>query len=126
MLSPSRRARLHPSPADVPSRSSQSADNPGMRPLLAPPPSRPVEPLSTAPTFSVVVACFDVAHVVRDAIDSLLGQTLAPHEVVVVDDGSSDDIVAVLRDYGDRIVFVQHPQNRGAAAAMNTGAPAAT
>jgi glycosyltransferase involved in cell wall biosynthesis len=42
-------------------------------------------------------------------------------QVVVVDDGSSDDLLGVLRPYGDRVICIRHPNNCGPARARNTG-----
>lgn len=69
---------------------------------------------------SVVIPTFNCSHLLPGAIDSALAQTHAPLEVVVVDDGSTDDTARVARTYGDRIRYV-HQQNQGTAAARNTG-----
>ncbi|MGH9224460.1 MAG: glycosyltransferase family 2 protein [Acidimicrobiales bacterium] len=53
-------------------------------------------------------------------MESVLSQTLAPHEVVVVDDGSTDETPQVLAGFGSRIVVVRQP-NRGVSAARNAG-----
>jgi glycosyltransferase involved in cell wall biosynthesis len=72
------------------------------------------------PAASVVIATFDHARYVGAAIESALAQTLPGVEVVVVDDGSTDDTASVLARYGDRIRVVRQP-NRGLAAARNAG-----
>lgn len=70
------------------------------------------------PLVSVIVPTFNCAAYVRAAIDSILRQDYRPIEVVVVDDGSTDDTLAVLSTFGDRIrVFRQ--ANAGPAAARN-------
>lgn len=51
----------------------------------------------------VLIPCYNHARYVGEAVDSVLAQTRPPDEIVVVDDGSDDDSVAVLRGYGDRI-----------------------
>jgi glycosyltransferase involved in cell wall biosynthesis len=72
----------------------------------------------TQPLVSVIVPTYNCAAYVRSAIDSVLAQSYAPIEVVVVDDGSTDDTLAVLSEFGDRIrVFSQ--ANAGPAAARN-------
>ena len=76
------------------------------------------------PTFSVLIAAYQVADCIGEAIDSALGQTLAPLEVVVCDDGSTDDLQQVLAGYGDRIVVVRQ-ENGGEASAKNAAARAA-
>jgi glycosyltransferase involved in cell wall biosynthesis len=75
---------------------------------------------TSAPLVSVVIATYDRAHTLREAIDSALGQRYPNLEVIVVDDGSRDGTQEVLREYGDRIVA--HRQvNAGYAAARNAG-----
>src|SRR5215510_13181409 len=67
---------------------------------------------------SVVIATYNRSRQVREAIDSVLAQTLPVREVIVVDDGSKDDTRAQLLAYGDRIrPFFQ--TNGGASAARN-------
>jgi glycosyltransferase involved in cell wall biosynthesis len=69
---------------------------------------------------SLVIATFNHGRLLPEALDSAIGQTLEGVEIVVVDDGSTDDTPAVLARYGDRIRVV-HQSNRGLAAARNTG-----
>jgi glycosyltransferase involved in cell wall biosynthesis len=77
--------------------------------------------VSGRPTVSVVIPTYESGRFVAEAIDSVLAQDEAAHEVVVVDDGSTDDTPQVVEGYGDRIVAVRHEVNRGVAAARNTG-----
>jgi glycosyltransferase involved in cell wall biosynthesis len=74
----------------------------------------------SGPVVSVIIPTFNRAGVVTRAIDSALGQTYRPVEVVVVDDGSTDETPQVLRSYGDAIVPVVR-DNAGPAAARNRG-----
>ena len=69
--------------------------------------------------FSVLIPVFNGASVVGHAIDSALSQTVAPHEIIVFDDGSTDDTASVLAAYGSRVrVFAG--SNQGVAAARNS------
>jgi glycosyltransferase involved in cell wall biosynthesis len=77
------------------------------------------------PSFSVIVAAYDVAPYVGEALDSALAQVPPPHEIVVVDDGSTDDLDRALAPYRDRITFVRQ-ENRGESGAKNTAARAAS
>lgn len=74
----------------------------------------------TRPTVSVVIPTYNYARYVGDAIDSVLAQTVPPLEVVVIDDGSTDDTPTVLAKYGDRIRAIRQ-ENQGLSAARNAG-----
>ena len=73
---------------------------------------------------SLVIATFNHARFLGDALDSAVAQTLRDVETIVVDDGSTDDTPAVLARYGGRIRVIRQP-NRGLAAARNAGLAAA-
>jgi len=75
-------------------------------------------------TVSVVIPTYNYGRYIAEAIDSALAQTYAPLEIIVVDDGSTDDTRAVLAPYGDKIRTICQ-QNAGVAAARNTGIAAA-
>lgn len=81
----------------------------------------------TAPLFSVILPVYNRAHGVTAALDSALTQTVTDLEVVLVDDGSTDDLHAVLEGYKSdpRLRVLTHPERRGAAAARNTAIAAA-
>jgi glycosyltransferase involved in cell wall biosynthesis len=70
------------------------------------------------PLVSVVVPTYNCGKYVAEALESALSQDHPSFEVVVVDDGSSDDTLQVLARFGDRIRVFQGP-NRGPAAARN-------
>lgn len=73
-------------------------------------------------TVSVVIPVFNRAHIVRDAIASVLSQTHQDFELLVVDDGSTDDTFRVVKGFSDsRIRCFRHGQNRGISAARNYG-----
>lgn len=69
---------------------------------------------------SVLIPTYNRAAFVTQAIDSVLDQDFRDREIVVVDDGSTDDTPRLLAAYGDRIRYVR-TENRGVAAARNTG-----
>jgi glycosyltransferase involved in cell wall biosynthesis len=74
---------------------------------------------------SVIVPAFNAGAYISETIDSALRQTHRDLEVVVVDDGSTDDTSERLRAFGDRISVYRQP-NRGVAAARNHGASVAS
>jgi len=76
----------------------------------------------SAPVVSVVIPAFNRADVIGRSVDSVLAQTYQDFEIIVVDDGGSDNLARALGGVGDdRLRTVAHGQNRGAAAARNTG-----
>lgn len=74
-----------------------------------------------APEVSVLVCVHNGEKHLRAAIDSVLAQTYAGFELIVVDDGSTDGSAAVLGCYRDGRLHVLQQENRGAAAALNSG-----
>lgn len=68
---------------------------------------------------STVITTYNHTPFLADAIESALGQTVRPAEVIVVDDGSTDDPSAVVSRYPD-VQLIRQP-NQGLAAARNTG-----
>jgi glycosyltransferase involved in cell wall biosynthesis len=69
---------------------------------------------------SVVIPSYNSAALVTDAVDSALAQTVAPAEVIIVDDGSTDDTRDRLRRFRAPVRYV-HQENQGVAAARNRG-----
>lgn len=76
------------------------------------------------PLVSVIIPTFNRGWVVREAIDSVLIQDYLNFELIVVDDGSTDDTDAILVTYGNRLEVIKQP-NRGVSAARNRGIAAA-
>jgi glycosyltransferase involved in cell wall biosynthesis len=93
--------------------------------ILAPSPRARVEPLPVPPTFSIVVPAYQAADTIARSVRSALAQTHRPHEIVVVDDGSTDDLAAVLAQFTGLLTVVRKP-NGGGASALNEGLEAAS
>jgi len=93
--------------------------------ILAPPPPEGLRPLQAPPSFSIVIPAYQAAATIAGAVRSALDQSLPAHEVIVVDDGSTDDLAGALRPFGDRIEVVRK-ENGGAASARNVGAKEAS
>ncbi|MGQ9653037.1 MAG: glycosyltransferase family 2 protein [Thermodesulfobacteriota bacterium] len=76
--------------------------------------------MSRDPLASIVITSYNYGRYLRECIDSALSQTYPNTEVIVVDDGSTDDSPNVILSYGDRITAVLK-ENGGQASALNTG-----
>ena len=76
--------------------------------------------MASSPLVSIVIDNYNYARFLPVAIDSALGQSYGHKEIVVVDDGSTDDSAEVIASYGDRVVPVLR-DNGGQAAAFNAG-----
>jgi glycosyltransferase involved in cell wall biosynthesis len=74
---------------------------------------------------SVIIPAYKAAGTIRRAVDSVLRQTYPATEIIVIDDGSPDDIAGSLNSYGSRITLIRQ-KNQGAAAARNAGIDCAT
>jgi glycosyltransferase involved in cell wall biosynthesis len=80
--------------------------------------------VSPQPVVSVVIPAYNQAAYLRGAIDSVLAQDEVRLELIVVNDGSTDDTAAVLQSYNARLTAISQP-NQGAANALNRGIRAA-
>jgi glycosyltransferase involved in cell wall biosynthesis len=94
-------------------------------PVVAPPAAAGVRPLEQAPAFSIVITAYEAAATIAAAVRSSLGQTHPAHEVIVVDDGSKDDLTSALAPFEGQISVVRK-QNGGGASARNAGVAAAS
>lgn len=76
------------------------------------------------PSVSVVIPTYNRAHLLERALGSVLGQTLAADEIIIVDDGSTDNTVSTLKSMHPEVRLIQQ-DNLGVSAARNTGISAA-
>jgi glycosyltransferase involved in cell wall biosynthesis len=67
---------------------------------------------------SVIIPTYNRASLVVEAIESVFRQTALPREIIVIDDGSTDDTARVLKPFEDRIMFARQ-ENQGVGAARN-------
>ncbi len=75
-----------------------------------------------APKVSVVLPTYNRASLLKRAIKSILNQTYQDFEMIIVDDGSTDNTENVVKGFGNEgIRYISHDNNRGAGAARNTG-----
>jgi glycosyltransferase involved in cell wall biosynthesis len=83
-----------------------------------------MQPGKSTPVVSVILPTYNRGWIVKEAIDSVLDQDYDHYELIVVDDGSTDDTPRLLSSYGDRLRVIRKA-NRGVSAARNTGIRAA-
>lgn len=77
------------------------------------------------PKVSVVIPTYNHGHFLGESIQSVLDQTLEDWELIVVDDGSTDNTSEVVDSFNDHRIRYVYQHNRGVAAALNTGIRAA-
>jgi len=73
---------------------------------------------------SVIIPSYNAAPVICRAIDSVLAQTYSDYEIIVVDDGSTDNTAEIIKKYGDKVRYL-YQNSAGAGVARNTGIAAA-
>lgn len=78
------------------------------------------------PKVSVIIPSYNRASYLKRAIESVLKQELPAHELIVVDDGSTDETADLLSSYKGQITVIRHERNRGVSAARNSGLAVAT
>src|SRR5271156_951931 len=76
--------------------------------------------METFPLVTAIIATYNRGYIVCEAIESILQQTYGKVELIVVDDGSTDNTQDKLREYGERIRVI-YQRNSGPAAAWNSG-----
>jgi len=74
----------------------------------------------TSPRVSVVIPTYNRAHFLAEAIESVLAQTFRDWEMIVVDDGSTDDTPRVVERYGGQLTYLRQP-HLGTSAGRNAG-----
>jgi len=74
----------------------------------------------TTPKVSVIIPTFNRANYITQCIDSVFNQTFQDFEIIVTDDGSTDDTKEVLKPYFDKIKYI-YKENGGCASARNCG-----
>ena len=59
-----------------------------------------------SPGISLIIPAYNASRYLREAIDSALNQTVKPRQIILVDDGSTDDTLDIARRYGDTLTIV--------------------
>ncbi len=78
------------------------------------------------PLISIVIPLFNKGFIISETLNSVLAQTFTNFEVVIVNDGSTDNGVEIVSQFLDNRIKIFHQQNKGAAAARNLGIGKAT
>jgi glycosyltransferase involved in cell wall biosynthesis len=81
--------------------------------------------LMSTPRISVVIPTYNRGYIVGEAIQSVLRQTAPADEIIVVDDGSTDNTSEILERFGDKLIVIRQ-SNKGVGAARNTAIEFAT
>ena len=77
---------------------------------------------SARPAVSIVLPTYNRGYCIRRSVDSILNQTFRDFELIVVDDGSTDDTKSIMESYADpRIVYIHNVGNRGQTPRLNQG-----
>ncbi|QEG42495.1 putative glycosyltransferase EpsJ [Roseimaritima ulvae] len=69
---------------------------------------------------SVIIPCFNASRFLRETLESVLAQTVPPFEVILIDDGSTDDSVQIAESFGHRLKIIRQA-NQGESVARNVG-----
>lgn len=80
--------------------------------------------MTKTPYVSIIIPTYNRAHIIGETIQSIIDQTYPAWELIIVDDGSSDNTESVIKQFGDsRIIYQQRPadRDRGGNAARNWG-----
>lgn len=76
--------------------------------------------MSTKPLISVIMSVYNEQTYIRDAINSILKQTLSDFELIIIDDCSTDDTIKIINDIKDeRIILIQNEENEGLTKNLN-------
>ena len=69
---------------------------------------------------SVVIPCYNAEAFIKDAVESVLNQSVKPYEIIIINDGSTDNTVKILESYKDNIKIINQ-ENKGDCSARNRG-----
>ena len=76
---------------------------------------------STTCAVSVIIPTYNNASYIEETIESVLNQSLRPEQIIVVDDGSTDNTREVVNNFNDRRIRYIYQKNQGVSVARNTG-----
>jgi len=68
---------------------------------------------------SIYIPAFNAENTIRECLNSVLGQSLKPEEILVINDGSTDNTGKILMEFKDKISVINNPMNLGVSESMN-------
>lgn len=74
-----------------------------------------------SPQITVLMPAYNAGKYIREAITSVLEQSFADFELLIVNDGSTDDTADIIDSFNDERIVVLSQENKGVAAALNNG-----
>src|SRR5687768_2011753 len=78
------------------------------------------------PQVSVIIPAYNAGKHLAETVQSVLAQTYSGFEIIISDDGSTDNTSGIAQSFGDPKIRYSYQQNSGVSAARNNGAKAAT
>ncbi|WP_459210606.1 glycosyltransferase family 2 protein [Aquimarina rhabdastrellae] len=80
-------------------------------------------PLSLEPTplFSIIIPLYNKASYIKNTLDSVLAQTVSDYEIIIIDDGSTDQSATIAKAVSDTRITYTYQENQGVSAARNHG-----
>lgn len=81
---------------------------------------QPDLPVPDRARVSIIIPCYNGSKFIRATLESALGQTRLPHEIIVIDDGSTDDSAAIAESFGPPVRVIRQ-KNQGESVARNRG-----
>jgi glycosyltransferase involved in cell wall biosynthesis len=77
--------------------------------------------MSAAPAITILMPAYNAASYIREAMESILGQTFTDFEFLIIDDGSKDDTLAIIKRFSDYRIHIVSRPNKGIIATLNEG-----
>lgn len=73
------------------------------------------------PLVSIIIPCYNAGLFIRETIDSVLNQSYSNIEIIIIDDGSKDNLKNIIENYSEKRIFYYYQKNSGVSVARNNG-----
>ena len=77
--------------------------------------------MNDRPRVSIIMPAYNASDFIREAVDSILAQTFRDFELIILNDGSTDDTQAIVESYKDERIRLVNKANSGVASTLNEG-----